>query len=58
MFKLHLNSDYNGLALKSQGTPHKCDICEVTFPEKENFDAHFEKFHAIEKLFSCVNEYS
>ena len=32
---------------------HGCDVCDVTFPEKEDFDAHFEKFHAAEELFSC-----
>ena len=52
-FKLHLNSDYNGVGLKSANTIHECDICDVTFPEKEAFDVHFKKFHADEELYSC-----
>ena len=51
--KLHLNSDYNGVGLKSVNTIHECDICDVSFPEKEAFDAHFKKFHADEELYSC-----
>ena len=51
--QLHLNSDYNEVGLKPENTIHECDICDVTFPEKEAFDAHFEKFHADEKLYSC-----
>ena len=52
-FKLHMNSDYNGVGLKLEDTIHGCDICDVTFPEKEAFDAHFKKFHANEELYSC-----
>ena len=56
-FKLHLNSDHNGVGLKLEDTIHGCDICDVTFPEKEAFDAHFKKFHAEEELYSCDNCY-
>ena len=51
--KLHLNSDYNAVGLKSANTIHECDICDVSFPEKEAFDVHFKKFHADEELYSC-----
>ena len=51
--KLHLNSDYKGVGLKPENTIHECDICDVTFPEKEAFDVHFKKFHADEELYSC-----